>query len=82
MLRKNPAFTANAILTLALGIGANTAMFTVIDAVLLRPLPFPQADRMMAINVGAAGTNLQTTSWPNYIDVRDQSRLPTDVATL
>ncbi len=80
MLAQNPDFTAVAVLTLSLGIGANTAMFTVIDAVLLRPLPFPQADRMMAINVGAAGSNLQTTSWPNYIDVRDQSRLLDDVA--
>ncbi|HEV3275943.1 MAG TPA: ABC transporter permease [Terriglobia bacterium] len=80
MLRRNPGFAAVAVLTLALGIGANTAMFTVIDAVLLRPLPFPQADRMMAVNTGAAHGNLQTTSWPNYLDVRDQSRLLEDVA--
>jgi hypothetical protein len=50
-LRKNPGFAAVAVLTLALGIGITTAMFTVVDGVLLRPLPFPESDRLVAVGV-------------------------------
>lgn len=72
LLGKNPAFTAIAILTLALGIGANTAIFTVVNAVLLRPLGFRQPARLVIV-AEKSSFPVISTSYENYQDWRDQS---------
>ena len=72
-LRKRPAFTAVAILTLALGIGANTALFSVVHAVLLRPLPFHEPERLVHVTNRVVGTDFELTPAADYLDWRDQS---------
>ncbi|MGA9672122.1 MAG: ABC transporter permease [Terracidiphilus sp.] len=75
---KTPGLALLAVLTLALGVGANTAIFTVIESVLLRPLPYTHADRLLSIG-SANGTGMSSTSWMNYRDIRAQSKLLSDV---
>jgi putative ABC transport system permease protein len=75
MLLKHKGFTVVATLTLALGVGANTAIFSLVNTVLLRPLPFQEADRLMMLGAVDARKNggLSSISYPNFVDWRAQS---------
>ena len=73
-LRKNPSFTALAVLTLALGIGATTSIFSVVYGVLLRPLPYPDPNRIMAVFEVTSEGRPSRVADPNFDDFRDQSR--------
>jgi putative ABC transport system permease protein len=76
MLLKSPGFAAVAIVTMALGIGANTAIFSVVNAVLLNPLPFPSAERLVALGQTQANDRetLSQFSFRNFADLREQTK--------
>lgn len=78
MLRRNPAFSLTAILTLALGIGATTAMFSVVNGVVIKPLPYPDSDEVVTVGVSAVFGNGRTPNFPLapqlFTDYTDNSR--------
>jgi putative ABC transport system permease protein len=75
MLRTRPGFTLIAVITLALGIGANTAIFSVVNAVLLREMPYRNPDRLVLLWEQKRGSNTLNVSYPNFADWRDESKL-------
>src|SRR5579863_10733608 len=82
MFLKNPGFTAVAILTLALGIGTNTAIFSVVNAVLLRPLPFRDPGKLCLLFEHFPAIGILGPSYENFEDWRDQSTSYEGVASV
>src|SRR5581483_10294617 len=81
-LRKAPGFTAVAVLTLALGIGANTAVFSVVYSALLQPLPYRDASRLMILNETTPNVGVVSVSYPNFLDWRAQSHSFSQISAL
>lgn len=81
-LTKSPAFTLVALIALALGIGANTAIFSVIDSTFLRPLPYAQADRLVHLTSSLPERNLNNVpfSYPRFLSIRDHQQVFSDIA--
>ena len=74
MMTRSPGFTLVAIITIALGIGANTAIFSVVNTVLLRPLPYEDPDRLMVIWEKQEQVDKESPSLPNFLDWRERTQ--------
>jgi predicted permease len=81
MLRKSPGFTAVAVLTLALGIGANTAIFSIVNGVLLNPLPFPHPEQLVVLHESKPNFDHGSISYPNFQDWRKDNHTFSSMAT-
>src|SRR5271167_897133 len=80
MIGKSPAFAAAAILTLTLGIGGTTAIFSFVDAVMLKPLPFPEAERIVNVWEKPPGGDRNRISTLNFLDWKKQNTVFTAIA--
>src|SRR5215471_21559786 len=79
-LLSKPGFLAIALLTLALGVGFNAAIFTLVNAFLIKPLPIAEPDRVVTLNSGRNPTPPE--SFPNYLDIRDRNQVFSSVAAI
>lgn len=82
MLWKNPAVTLVAVIALALGVGANTAIFSVVNAVLLRPLPYAEPDRLVRLSEDSPQVPQMSISYPNFLDWREQNQVFAGLAAM
>src|SRR6187549_3835984 len=79
-LRKSPSFTLLAVASFAIGIGFNTALFTLVDALLFRPLPVERPDRLVDVFTSSSdGDQYATSSYPDFLDLKAQNQVFTDM---